>query len=147
MAHFVSRAAGLVVLLTWMILVSGCGGDSAGPKVGTLTGKITYKGIPLNTGTVQVQSADGRGGSGPITADGAYTIGDAPLGDVTITVKVVAAATAGTKTIARPPGTPAMPGESDKPPVTIPAIYGDKAKSGLTFTVKSGTQTNNIDLK
>jgi hypothetical protein len=40
-----------------------------------------------------------------------------------------------------------MPGESDKPPVTIPANYGDKAKSGLTFTIKSGTQTNNIDLK
>ncbi|NBU75961.1 MAG: hypothetical protein EBS30_12185 [Planctomycetes bacterium] len=143
MAYFASRTAGIFVLLTSMFFVSGCGGDSAGPKVGTMTGKITYKGAPLSNGTVQVFSADGRGGSGPITADGTYTA----LGDVTITVKVLASAMTGMKPVARPPGTPAMPGESDKPPVTIPANYGDKAKSGLTFTIKSGTQTNNIDLK
>ena len=147
MAHFASRTAGIFVLLTSMFFVSGCGGDSAGPKVGTMTGKITYKGTPLSNGTVQVFGADGRGGSGPITADGTYTVGDAPLGDVTITVKVLASAMTGMKPVARPPGTPAMPGESDKPPVTIPANYGDKAKSGLTLTIKSGTQTNNIDLK
>lgn len=147
MTSLLFRCVSTSTLLATLVLLAGCGGDSAGPKVGTMTGKVTYKGVPLTTGTVQVHGADGRGGSGPITPDGTYTVGDAPLGDVTITVKVVASAMAGMKPVARPPGTPAMPGESDKPPVIIPANYGDKAKSGLTFTIKSGTQTNNIDLK
>lgn len=147
MASLFPRITGISVLFSCLFLLAGCGGDSAGPKVGTMTGKITYKGAPLTNGTVQVHGADGRGGSGPITADGTYTVGDAPLGDVTITVKVLGSAMSGMKPVARPPGTPAMPGESDKAPVTIPANYGDKAKSGLTFTIKSGTQTNNIDLK
>ena len=146
MVSLLSRVAGISVLFTSLIVISGCGGTSAGPKVGSMTGQITYKGAPLNTGTVQVHGEDGRGGSGPITADGSYIVGDAPLGNVTITVHVTASGMTGMKPAARPPGTPAMPGESDKPPVTIPVKFSDKAKSGLTFTIKSGTQTNNIDL-
>jgi hypothetical protein len=146
MISLLPRPMGVFVLLSSLIFISGCGGNSAGPKVGSMTGQITYKGVPLNSGYVQVYGEDGRGGSGPITAEGVYTVGDAPLGNITITVHAIASAMSKMNSTARPPGTPAMPGESNNPPVTIPSKYSDKAKSGLTFTIKSGTQTNNINL-
>lgn len=127
------------------LLFYGCG-DSGGPKVGTMVGKISYKGVPLTSGIVQVYGSDGRGGSGPIAADGTYIVADAPLGDIAIAVKVLSSSMPGMRKAQRPPGTPAMPGESDTS-VSIPSIYGDKLKSGLKFNIKSGSQTNNIELK
>jgi hypothetical protein len=136
----------LLFVFASTLLFYGCG-DSGGPKVGTMVGKISYKGAPLTNGIVQVYGSDGRGGSGPIAADGTYIVADAPLGDIAITVKVLSSSMPGMRKAQRPPGTPAMPGESDSPSVSIPSIYGDKLKSGLKFNIKSGSQTNNIELK
>lgn len=132
----------------------GCGGSSV--KTAAVTGTIKYKGTPLNSGTVQIHGADGRIGSGPILSDGVYNVGDAPQGEVTMTVVVLntSGMPGGMKGNAKgpmqpgaaPKGTPVIGGDPGAA-ITIPTNYADKTKSTLKFTIAPGKQTIPLDLK
>jgi hypothetical protein len=106
----------------------GCGG------AGYISGVVKLKGEPLDGGSIITFHREGRGYSGAIDKTGAYTISDpVPPGPAKISVF-----------------TPPMilaPGQT-APPKTmqVPAKYADPEKSGLTYEVRSGQQTHDLDL-
>lgn len=127
----------------------GCGPGSA-----TVSGRVTYNGTPLTRGDILIYGANGKVQSGPIGTDGHYTIFKAPVGDVKVAV-------AASRPSTPPPTSPGMrrikgvmkhprsahnPSPSPVKVVPIPERYKDPDKSGLSFTLKSGEQTINLDL-
>jgi hypothetical protein len=148
------------LLLLALVFTAGCGPDyKARAKV---KGHVKFFDKNLTAGTVGFTAADGRVGAANIDFDGNYEMTDAPIGEVTITVKVPtmgAGSDAHKGFVAKPPGnmTP-MPrqGEADdkaytpvidpKKIVSIPGKYGSVETSGLKYTVEKGEQTKDITL-
>jgi hypothetical protein len=144
----VIRAIPLLLLLAAV----GCGGSTA-----TVTGKVTYKGEPVTSGSVVFYGDNGKVDSGLLDADGSYTIGRAPVGVVKVAVlaSMEAKASQGGKPLGPPlgKGKPKKGYEEVKPSPekvlksTIPERYKDPQTSGLIYTVASGKQVINLDLK
>jgi hypothetical protein len=138
MARFTfCRIASLSVMGLGAILalsVAGCG-DKA-----TVTGKVTIDGAPANAGSVIFSTEKGKSATGDIRSDGTYTVADAPLGAVRISILPMVGMGGGDVTL--PAG---MPGASSSlKPVPIPPRYQNVATSGLTYTIKRGTNEHNI---
>lgn len=120
---------------------AGCG--SGGPAMARVSGKVTYKGQPVTKGliTFQAASPDGRNATSPIGPDGSYNLqteapGDgAQLGDYTVAVS-----TREEEVLDYIPTKPVPPKRS------TPEKYEDPKTSGLTATVKGGSNTQNFDL-
>ncbi len=142
---FAPRRVAAVVFAVTLSIVAGCGGGK-----GDVSGKVTYNGKALTFGNVQFLSP---GGAFPaeIGPDGSYSVSGVPVGISKIAVTsrdeegfikyMKARSAAGKdKTAPMPKGNPE---DYDK----IPSKYGDTGQSGLTFEVKTGQQTFNIDLK
>jgi hypothetical protein len=141
LVRFLTPAAVLALAL----LAAGCG-----PSVGAISGKVTYNGETLGSGTVQFNGPNATAMSG-IAADGTYTIAKMPVGTVQIAVE----------TTSPPPGTPqegsgkitggSMSVQGAPPPpgkyVPIPDKYKDPRTSGLTYEVKSGKQQHDLVLQ
>jgi hypothetical protein len=147
------RLGGCSAVLLLLMAVTGCGSGTA-----DISGRVTYQGKPLPAGAVIIHGANGKVQSGPISADGTYAIYKAPVGDVKIAVVTPKppppqpAATPGMKRSKG--GGRKHPGaaEAHPPPpvdkfVPIPERYKDPEQSGLTFTLKSGSQTIDLDLQ
>ena len=124
----------------FLISLAGCGGtyDSSAEGVVTLDGK------PLSFGWVAFhRQAGGPAAYSPIEADGTYTVRTGsevglPSGDYQVTV-----------TANEPPaqlkskdGGPMPTGKQ-----ITPAWYASKAMSGLSVSVKPGSNTLNLELK
>lgn len=126
--------------LTSSILV-GCG--ASGPAKGSVSGKVTYKGQPVPKGTVTFVAVDakGRNATGAINPDGSFTLqtenpGDgAILGDYKVTIS------ARDDVVLDYTPTKPVP-----PKMLAPAKYESPESSGLTATVKSGSNTFNWEL-
>ncbi len=150
---------GFRILFLFPLLAAGCSSE------GTITGKVTYQGRPLAGGTVLFTSPEGST-STQIAEDGTYTITRMKTGLARIAVETKSAQgpmTSGPKTGASkkssPPGMgKELPPEAAKSsyaqgvPRTIkvekiPEGYADPDKSELTYTVVSGPQEFNIELK
>jgi len=156
------RAASLLaaaVFLGLCTLATGCG-KSAGPS-GTVSGKVTFDGQAVTEGTVVFVSAQGRGASGSLDSQGAYTLRTVesgqkiPVGEYQVCVQPpppeptvdpskvtkeeVDAAIAKRLPI---PGTPV---KKDYP--NIPKKYQDQATSGWKLTIKEGPNTFNLEMK
>ncbi len=122
----------------------GCGG----PFTGTVEGQVSYKGGALPGGIITFVHPDGRIGQTQIEPDGRYTVEDAPGGDVTVTV-ATKKPISGMGGMMMPKAMRSEKGETQYPAgkyVKIPARWGDAATSGLSFTVKRGTQTYDITI-
>ena len=132
-------------LALFSLTLAGCG-----PRAATVSGTVTFKKQPLPSGTVLFHGADGRIEHGLLGEGGRYTIADAPPGPVRIAVKAHAAKPAGLPSSGRPPAAGAEVGgpkeQRDGKFVAVPARYGDPALSGLTYTVRGGAQTHDIEL-
>jgi hypothetical protein len=143
-------------VLSFLVLATGCSSS------GTVSGKVTYQTRPLTGGTVLFTSPQGKGTRrAEIGEDGSYTIANMPTGPVKIAVDTRSAqepppATEGQPNMKLPPGD--LPPEAarsgiygnsrkKKPAERIPEEYADPDKSGLDYTVTSGAQTKNIELK
>ena len=137
-----------LLVATLGLVVVGC--ETQKPSV---SGTVRFQGQPLPSGTVHFHGADGRVEHSLISADGTYTVTNAPIGIVRITVQSHGAA---------PPKMPSSGGKAPTPPpeiaprtedrrdtkyVPIPPRYKDPEKSGLTYTVSAGAQTHNIELQ
>jgi hypothetical protein len=129
----------VTLLLTgcFVVLLAGCGSSSS-----TVSGTITFDGKPLNSGFVLFQPSQGTVQSANIQPDGTYTVGQLGLGIAKISITVP------------PPPSRVPDGVSADPPeafdlksVFIPRKYGDVATSGLTYEVKPGSQTHDIQLQ
>jgi len=131
-----------------MLVAVGC---AAGR--GDVSGKVTYKGKALVSGTVQLEAADKTLMQANIGNDGSYSIPGVPLGEAHIAVS--------STNPQGPDSQPLVRGErGDRQPTTppkaqpavagwfpIPSEYGDINKARLTYTVKKGPNTYDIELK
>jgi hypothetical protein len=137
--------------IAWLLLLlagalSGCGRSRPS---GTVTGKVSYKGQTVPSGTVAFFGAADQVASAPIGPDGIYTATDVPLGQVKVTVNTprpVAELKKAAKQMKKRFGKGNdFPESTDS--VSVPEKYGDPTKSPLGFTVKEGTQPYDIEMK
>jgi hypothetical protein len=156
-----------------LILTAGCGGNPHAVDTAEVSGKVLFQGKGVTGGRVSFVSVKGGfPSSAIINEDGTYQI-KAPVGEVRIGVDNSMLKPQGVggggkgpgkgggkgggqgggppKGIAHPKG-PNAP-EAKEQPVTIkgkwvaiPSQYADPGTSGLTYTVKPGSQTHDIDL-
>jgi hypothetical protein len=111
--------------------------------MGVVEGKVTVEGKAGNSGSVAF-TVSGQTVSGTIEPDGTYRAVGVPVGDAQVTV-LPAIVPPGMKDMPAP--TKDMPGGPKvEKPVPIPAKYGKAESSGLTFPVKKGTNTFNLEL-
>jgi hemoglobin len=89
----------------------------------TVSGKITFKGVPLSEGTIAFHLKE-KSISTNIAADGTYDLIGIKPGTYKIAI-----------------------GQGAKPTVVIPKKYGDPETSGLQITVVKGKQLFDLDLK
>lgn len=146
-----------VLVLVFASLSMGCGSR------GTVSGKVYYRGKLLTTGTVTfVPQAGGEVGArtARISADGSYRVDKVPVGPVKIAVISYSgpAATLPRSRVsdmrsAEPPkGAPPemkdiLPRKQTTADASVPQQYADPDKSGVTYTVKSGAQEFDIEIK
>ena len=141
------RRAAAPGLLAIVLVALGCG-----PSTATVTGTVTFRGRPLPAGTVVFHGPDGRTGHALI-ADGRYTVEAAPLGPVRISVRAHAGRPAGMPGLnGKVPPAPkeaaaGIEGPPDGKHVPIPPRYQDPETSDLTYTVRAGDQTHDVDLR
>jgi hypothetical protein len=146
-----------VLVLALAPLSAGCGSK------GTVSGKVFYQGKPLPGGMVTFLQEKGAFYS-VINEDGGYKVVGIPPGPATITVS----SPDPPQPTRQPPGKPPTMenlknSKGNVPPeiaqhmgdpeagkrkyMSIPANYKDPNKSGLTYTVTSGSQNFDIQLK
>lgn len=149
------KSGGFVVVLAF---AASLGAAGCGKSTGSLSGKVYYKGAPLKGGHVIFACADGKTEQPEIGEDGSYRIDKLPVGVVKVGVetdtlkpKGVAPGMAGPVKYAPPsgmenPNQAPDPAQMAKRYVPIPEKYADPQSSGLTFTVKPGSQPYDINL-
>ncbi len=133
-----------------MLTLVGCG-----PDVGSISGKVTYKGKSLTGGKVTFLSSDQKVKTALIGTDGRYTIDKVTVGPAKIAIdpplvlpKMMGGLEMDPAKMGAPaPQNPAPPPPEEKGGVALPKEYQDVEKSGLTYTVVSGKQEHNIELK
>jgi len=146
------------LLLGLLALSVGCGPSSKAR--GIVKGKVTFAGKALPSGNVGFFGANNLTGTGIIDKDGNYTILDAPLGEVKISVTVPQGPPPG---MMMGPGMAASKGMTSVDPsgsgksipllptaptnvMPIPEKYAKPETSGLTLKVEKGEQTHDITL-
>jgi hypothetical protein len=157
--------------LLCLIAIAGCG------STGTVSGKVTFKDKPLTVGEVVFTTDEGgHVFRSDLSQDGSYRVSGIPPGSVKITITTPYPAEGTGGRPGGPPGRPGGPPGGGGPPaghgqiptdklppgvgtgvfdpnkipegaVKIPDKYRDAEKSGLTYTVKSGSQTFDIPLQ
>jgi hypothetical protein len=150
---WVKRAARGLPLAAVCLALTGLAGCK--PARATVTGKVTLNNKTLTGGTVSFVASKSLIGSGAINQDGTYTVNDAPVGEVTITVQTPMP-TMGPMVSMKPPagmgGMPAEmrpPGDQSAQPLPIvpaPDKYKSAETSPLHFTVAKGNQSHDIEL-
>lgn len=140
--YFIMRM-NLAFVVTSLFLAAGCSSNSADT---TIKGSVKYKGKPLICGYVLMQFDDGNEAKGDIATDGTYVVSSKFVGHAKIGVGSPK---------------PAVPEKNDRGGTTVdpskipdptkwfevPAKYQDPTTSGKETTIKSGTNTLDIDLE
>jgi hypothetical protein len=148
------RCSLVVVLLT----LAGCGSGTGG-----VTGRLTFRGKSVVSGSVVMLGADNKLVSGPIDAEGHYAVNGVPLG--TVQVAVVSPDPAPSpippeffklqekkfklleKANLKSPFPPTPPKVDDSKWFPLPRQYELADTSGITTTIHSGDNTFDIELK
>jgi hypothetical protein len=128
-------------------LSGGCGSRTA-----TVSGRVTFRGKPVNNGSVIVYCSDKQIVRGNLGTDGTYTIPNVPYGSSTVTVQSHSRVPAGLRMAQNLPpssGGPVQPivEHGDTLPVALPQKYSVPEESGLRVVVEDGPVTFDIDLK
>jgi hypothetical protein len=132
-----SRYAYLLAAATLAFLIPAC---ADGPPRGTVIGKVTLDGQPVETGSIRFAAVDGKTPTaGAQIKSGEYKA-EVPVGDVRI--EITAPKKIGSKKEFE--GAPDS-GTVDVVTEAIPARYN--LKSELTMTVEKGTNTKDFELK
>ena len=134
------------------VLLAGCGGVTARPKVVPVSGKVTQKGKPLTAGDVEftpVGGAEGGGhiATGQIESDGTYRLTTFNTGDGAVLgphkVTVVVRSTADMRKMNELGGGKIA---YKLPPSLLPPKYSKVESTPLKYTVEDKDNTINIDL-
>jgi len=133
-------------------MLTGCSGGK-----GTVTGKVSYQGTVLKGGNVVFMSTEKKPSvSCTINEDGTYTAEGVPTGPVKILVETASlkpASYSQGKQYDPPPGAKVPEGyktgaaDNSKRYVEVPEKYNDPDKTDQLYTVTSGKQEKNIELK
>lgn len=128
----------------WLLGLAACWGCSRGGELPTapVTGKVTYKGKPVPSGTVMFVPEKGPAATGEIAKDGTYTLSTYSKNDGAVLGKHKIAITALADMGDRLPEE-----QSPLPPPLIPDKYLNQDTSGLTAEIKEGPNTVDLDLK
>jgi hypothetical protein len=148
----VLRLAGPALLGLALAALGGCGGGKA-----AVNGKVSLSdGTPVPAGTITFWASDNRSAQATLTPDGSYSIPDAPVGDVKVTVETPVPMMGGPTGMGKPPpGVKGMPAEMLPPGqkelagvnvVPVPKQYKDKSTTPLTYTVTRGTQKKDFTI-
>jgi hypothetical protein len=145
-------------ILMSLLVLAGLGG--CGQKTATMTGKVTLDNQPLPNATVTVYGGANQSvvAGDRTREDGSYTIPNAPVGAVKVTVKTTRPASDESsshpdmKPKDKQVNLPNLPGQrsaanKEVPFVAVPPKYHRIETSGLTTEVKPGDNTFNIPLK
>ncbi|WDI42907.1 hypothetical protein [Bremerella sp. P1] len=106
-----------------------------------LKGKVTYKGTPLNSGSILFQCEAGPVENAEIQGDGTYMISGLPKGKAKVSVQVSAPPQPGPDGVIT-----SEPGTYEPNPVMIPQKYASVDSSGLTVDIQEAEQTFDIEL-
>jgi hypothetical protein len=144
--NHLSRSVAVFALLAAV----GCGGG-----IGDVSGTVKYKGKPLDGGQIQFQAGNGKIFAADIDKDGKYTVTGVPSGSAKIAVSYIdpkvteywKAMSAGGRGNPEGGKAPSLPKGDPDQFNKIPANYADFAGSGLTFDVKKGSNTHDVELK
>lgn len=134
------RLAAAVLVLA----ATGCG-----KPTGNISGKVLYQDKPLPGGYVNFmgQGSDSTVKASAIEKDGSYSITGMPVGEAKITVQGIFAPLQPTQGGLPPAAAGSSSQAANRPTVYVPPEYGNAEMSKLTYTVVSGAQTHNIELK
>lgn len=117
-------------------LAAGCGG----PKVGEVSGTVSYDGKPVEQGAIAFVPADGNGPTaGGAIADGKYTVRNVPVGTAKVSIN---ADKGGEKKIVY--DNPARPTVEAATGELLPDKYNKATE--LRYDVRPGAQTKDFDL-
>jgi hypothetical protein len=133
------RPAVALALLT--LAAVGCAGR------GDVSGKVTYKGKPLVFGTVQFEASDKTIKQANIEKDGSYSIPGVPVGEAKVAVSSLNPQSSDFQPLQREGQPPPKPRPEVVGWFPIPTEYQDLSNPKLTYTVKRGQNTYDIDLK
>jgi hypothetical protein len=148
-----------VTLVTSAALLLGCEGDPGKPKLGRVSGKVTYNGNPVTKGLVTLVPSSGPGAktgqsaTGEIGSDGSYTLTTFTDGDGAVLGEhVILVQSREEDPAIEGHGMPIPDAQGRvkiKPPKSlVPERYASVDQSPLHFTVKEGDNSPlNIDLK
>lgn len=127
---------GLVLILAF--LFNGCGSPD-GQKTGTVSGKVTLDGEPLEEGGIAFDPKDGVGPSSGATIKDGYYSAAIPLGEKR--VKITASKMVGETKTYDTPDSPTRPVFKE----LVPPKYN--IDSTLTITVKEGSNDGAFNLE
>jgi len=149
---------GRILLVAIAVLsLAGCG--SKGGK-GALSGKVTYKGQPVNGASLVLLPASGQGSEAiiPVRQDGTFSTTGIPPGEYKVIVKP-AESSSQLPSAAELKNMPAdkkakaeenlkrMQEGQAKPTIPFPDKYKSHISTDLKLTVGKGEQTENLELK
>ena len=127
-----------------LVILTGCG-SGANSKVGNVEGTVKINGVNANSGSIKFLGADGTPVTSAIQADGKYRAIGVGVGTAKVTVEgPPPVAKTNTPTV-KDMGMGGMAPVAN--PILIPAKFNKDDTSGLTFPVKSGSNTYDVDLK
>ncbi len=126
-------------------LGAGCSG---GDPTGTVSGEVTYNGVPVESGTIQFTPKDGKGAAagGPVTA-GKFDVKNVPVGVMLVSVTASAGGSGGpvsSEDSAREAAERLAAKKKfvDKPAAIPPGAGGNNEP----FEVKAGSNTLKVQL-
>jgi hypothetical protein len=145
--HFCRPSSILAMLLfgTGVIFLSGCGKDTAGPKLAPVSGRVTVDANPISIGSVTFHPDKAKGNASDLTPtasiqmDGTYKLTSggkegAPLGWYKVTVS--------------PNGMPStMPTDGKMPPAPNINQRYQKSETGMSIEVVENPPAGAYDLK
>jgi hypothetical protein len=144
----------VMVLLAFVAVLGGCA-KKPGRQNAEVKGKVTIDGKAVTAGNVRFVAEDGEyGAEASLTPEGTYTMSDAPVGLVRITVHTKQYA--GNKAPEKEKTDTAkggggsmgmvMPTNIGLVYVATPDKYADPKTSNLKYVVEPGSQEHNIEL-
>jgi len=138
--------SGAIFVIVLIALGAGC----RPATMGSVEGRVTFKGKPLGTGLVVFVGTDGHATlPAAVQPDGSFRIPKVPIGVMRVSFDNPP-----------PPNLPAaaVKGVSEDPEITVlreqakrfvatPARYKDPASSGLSFEIIAGVNTCDLELQ
>jgi hypothetical protein len=140
----------LVGAISLSFALTGCGSGVIRPPLGKVSGKVTYNGNPVTSGSVIFTPVKGDSGghiaTGQIQSDGSYSLTTFDTGDGALLGQHVVTVEAREK-MTSPPMDKQGRINYTPPKLTVPAKFGDPKQTPFKYTVDATGNTINLELK